>query len=115
VARYQAEALAATAEEVAGLRLVVGAIDADAVTLRQIATSIVSRPGYVVVLTSVAAPAAIVAARSADRGVDCHTLIQAMCTRFGGRGGGRPDLAQAGGLSGIVDDMAAEARRLAIA
>jgi alanyl-tRNA synthetase len=115
LARYQAEALAATAEDVSGRRVVVGAIDADAATLRQIAAAIAARPGYVVVLTGVAVPAAIVAARSADGSLDCNALIKAICTRFGGRGGGRPDLAQAGGLEGVADDIAAEARRLAIA
>ena len=37
------------------------------------------------------------AARSADGDISCHEIITALTKRFGGRGGGKPDLAQAGG------------------
>jgi alanyl-tRNA synthetase len=35
-------------------------------------------------------------ARSADAGVDAGALIKALTTVLGGRGGGRPELAQGG-------------------
>jgi alanyl-tRNA synthetase len=91
---------------------VVSAVDAEAGTLRQIASAIVARPGYVVVLVGNASPAAIVAARSEGQPADCGAVVRARCAHFGGRGGGRPDLAQAGGLTGDIGEMMSEARRL---
>ena len=35
-----------------------------------------------------------------------------MVARFGGKGGGRPELAQGGGLDGAIDEMLAFARTL---
>jgi alanyl-tRNA synthetase len=39
-------------------------------------------------------------------------VVKRLTDRFGGRGGGRPDMAQAGGLSGHVAEIAAAARAL---
>jgi alanyl-tRNA synthetase len=45
---------------------------------------------------------------SADAGVVLKTLI----ARFGGRGGGKPELAQGGGLKGSPEEIASAARQL---
>jgi len=37
-------------------------------------------------------------ARSADVALDAAALFKTLVGRFGGKGGGRPDLAQGGGL-----------------
>jgi alanyl-tRNA synthetase len=37
-------------------------------------------------------------------------VLRALTARFGGRGGGRAELAQGGGLSGNVEDMIAAVR-----
>jgi alanyl-tRNA synthetase len=120
LARYHAEELAASAETIrlaargpsegqahatdAGkiddhhARLVAHAVDADANGLKTLAAAIVARPGYLVVLVSAATPALVVVARSADVGVPVQQLLTSLIQRFGGRGGGRPELAQGGGL-----------------
>jgi alanyl-tRNA synthetase len=113
LASHRAEALAAAAEPVAGGRLVLSALDVDSATLRQIASALTTRSGYMVVLIGTLQPMSVVAARASDAPLDCNILVRALCTRYGGRGGGRPDMAQAGGLIGSVDDILAEARRLA--
>jgi alanyl-tRNA synthetase len=51
----------------------------------------------------------IVVARAADVSLDASAAVKTLTERFGGRGGGRPELAQAGGLSGAgVLDAARE-------
>jgi alanyl-tRNA synthetase len=40
----------------------------------------------------------VVTARSADVGLSAQTLLASLLSQFGGRGGGRADFAQAGGL-----------------
>jgi alanyl-tRNA synthetase len=110
----EAEALGAQAEDVGGIRLVVAAIDGgDANGLKQMATTIVSRPGCAAVLLSAPPPSAIVVARSADVSLDAGGLLKQITARFGGKGGGREDFAQGGGLEGPVDEMVAYARELA--
>ena len=67
---------------------------------RSLASAIVSKPGFVVVLVSSARPALVVAARSQDGSVSANDVVKALTATFGGRGGGKPELAQAGGLDG---------------
>jgi alanyl-tRNA synthetase len=55
------------------------------------------------VLVSTSMPALAVAARAADLDLSCHELIAQLAREFGGRGGGKPDLAQCGGLQGTPD------------
>jgi alanyl-tRNA synthetase len=110
LARYRADELAASAEQTARGRLVVRTVDADANGLKSLAAAIVSKPGYVVVLVSTATPALVVVARSAGVDLQANQALAALIARFGGRGGGRPELAQGGGLSGSVDEILAAAR-----
>ena len=88
--------------------------DADASRLKSLASSIVSRPGYVVVLVSTSRPAVVVAARSQDVSIAANQLTAALTGRFGGRGGGRPELAQAGGLDAPADAILEAARSLIV-
>ena len=128
LARYHAEELAASAERVslredttvrlkadttytgAHVRLVAHAVDADANGLKTLAAAIVARPGYLVVLVSAATPALVVVARSADVGVPAQQLLTSLIARFGGRGGGRPELAQGGGLEASPEAILEAAR-----
>jgi alanyl-tRNA synthetase len=57
-----------------------------------------SRPGHVAVLFGEPSPAAVVIARGEGSAIDCAALLKSLTSRFGGKGGGRPDLAQGGGL-----------------
>jgi alanyl-tRNA synthetase len=110
LAKYEAVAFADGAEAVGGIRLVTRAIEGDAVRLKALASAIVTRPGLAVVLVSPSRPALAVAARSADVTLSCQDLITAVAKRFGGRGGGKPDLAQCGGLDGSPEAILEYAR-----
>jgi alanyl-tRNA synthetase len=117
VARYRAEELAAAAEPITltgepheTVRLVARAIDADASGLKALATAIVTRPGHLVVLVSSSTPALAVVARSADVSLPAQRLLASLHTVFGGRGGGKSDFAQGGGLTGSPESVLAAAR-----
>jgi alanyl-tRNA synthetase len=115
LAQFEGEALADRAESIGSLRVTFAAMDgADASTLKQVATAVVSRPNHVAVVLSSPPPSFVVVARSADVALDAGAVLKKMVERFGGRGGGRPDLAQGGGLDGSTDEMLAHARTLAI-
>jgi alanyl-tRNA synthetase len=110
LARYRAEELAASAEQTASGRLVLRSADADANGLKGLASAIVSQPGFIVVLVGRMRPALVVVARSRDGSVAANQVIGALTGKFGGRGGGKPDLAQAGGLDGAPEDVLTAAR-----
>jgi len=110
LARYRADELVASAESLPGAQLIACAIDADANTLKAIAASIASRPGFVVALLSASTPTLAVIARSDGLKVSAQQLISALIAQFGGRGGGRPELAQGGGLVGAADDIVSAVR-----
>jgi alanyl-tRNA synthetase len=104
----------AKAEERDGLSTIVEAVPgADAGALKTLASTLVAGPGRAVVLFADSRPALVVAARSADvQGVDAGRVLKALVARFGGKGGGRPDLAQGGGLDASPSDLVAAARDL---
>jgi alanyl-tRNA synthetase len=68
----------------------------DAAALKTLAAAIVSEPGLIVVLTGDGRPTPVVMARSADVAADAGAWIKRATAELGGRGGGRPELAQAG-------------------
>ena len=125
LARYRADELAAGAEEVrlkpdttndaasdqvasgfsrtSAAKLVLRALDADANGLKSLATAITDQPGYLVVLVSPSTPALAVVARSVDVNVSAERLLATLIRQFGGRGGGRPEMAQGGGLDAPAD------------
>ena len=111
LASYRAGEMADAAESGAAGRLVLRAVDGDANVLRSLASAIASRPGFVVVLVSSVRPALVVVARSADSSVSANDVVKGLIAEFGGRGGGKPELAQAGGLDGSPDGILAAARR----
>jgi alanyl-tRNA synthetase len=97
----------------AGGRVVVAAMDGwDPAGLKSIAASIVERPGCVAVLFGTPAPASVVVAGGVGAAVDCGAVLKALTSRFGGKGGGRPELAQGGGLHAATADLMAHAREL---
>jgi alanyl-tRNA synthetase len=115
LAGAKAAELSASAVEAAGGRLVVEALDGwDAQGLKLVAQAIADRPGHAAVVLSRTRPALIVVTRAKDfSGLDAKALLDALIKRFGGKGGGRPDLAQGGGLDGAVEDLIAAARAAA--
>ena len=80
-------------------RLVARTVDADASGLKNLAGAIAAKPGLLVVLVSVSTPALVVIARSSDVPISAQQLLATLLSEFGGRGGGRPEMAQGGGLA----------------
>ena len=115
LAGFRAGALAASAEAIGAQRTVLATIPgADGNALKALAIAIAAHPGLVAVLVSDARPAIAVVARSSDVAVDASALFRTLAGRFGGKGGGRPDLAQGGGLDAPADAIL-DAARTAIA
>jgi alanyl-tRNA synthetase len=112
LAGFEAEALARSAERIGDGHAVVAALEGyDAAGLKTLASGVASRPGHAVVLFSSERPALVVAARHGDAATaDCAALLKALFARFGGRGGGRPELAQGGGLDASADALQSAAR-----
>jgi alanyl-tRNA synthetase len=84
----------------------------DASGLKAIASAITTGTRMAVALLSTTSPFAVVIARSADVPVDANAILRALTERFGGRGGGRPELAQGGGLTGDGAEIRQAARTL---
>jgi alanyl-tRNA synthetase len=94
--------------------LIVEAVEGwDAQGIKSIATAAAAaNPQAVVVLFTTSTPAQIVIARGASASVDAGALLKQLAAKFGGRGGGKPDLAQGGGLREDASDLIAAAREL---
>jgi alanyl-tRNA synthetase len=100
----EVEALSARASATGGV--VAHLPDADAQGVRLAASQLVAVPGRVVALLGGASPSALVVARSADRtDVDAGAIVKQVCATYGGKGGGRLDLAQAGGVAVSVEQL----------
>jgi alanyl-tRNA synthetase len=111
LAGFEATALAAAADELDGGRQVVQAIDGrDQAGLKAMAMAICANPGFRVALFSTAAPFVAVLARSKDVGADCAAVLKTLLAAYGGRGGGKPDLAQGGGMTGDLAQILETAR-----
>jgi alanyl-tRNA synthetase len=82
----------------------------DANGLKAVASALAGKGHVAVALISSARPALVVVARSADVGVDASLVVRALTAQFGGRGGGKPELAQAGGLDAPAERIAEAAR-----
>ncbi len=91
--------------------MIVYALDGwDANGLKMIAAEIAQHGSAAVALFSIASPFAVVIARSPDVHVDATAVLRALTDRFCGRGGGKSDLAQGGGLVGNITDIRSAAR-----
>ncbi|HEY3384796.1 MAG TPA: DHHA1 domain-containing protein [Vicinamibacterales bacterium] len=116
LAEFEAAALADAAEDVGGSRHVIQAVEGqDQNGLKAMALAICGRPGYQVALFSTTTPTVAVLARSTDRPMDAGALLRALTAQFGGRGGGKPELAQGGGLAGPLGDILRAAREAMLA
>jgi alanyl-tRNA synthetase len=81
----------------------------DAAALKTLAAAVTGEPGFVTVLVGDGQPSPVVVARSADVDFDSGSWMQRAAAHLGGRGGGRPELAQ-GGLSADPAKVLAYAR-----
>ena len=103
----------AKADGPAGAHVVVEAPEGwDANGLKAIAAAITAGSHVAAALFSTTSPFSVVIARSADVPVDANAILRALTERFGGRGGGKPDLAQGGGLTGDAAEIHRAAREL---
>jgi alanyl-tRNA synthetase len=84
----------------------------DAAGLKAIAARITQTAGYIAVLVSEPPPSAIVVARAADLPYDSGALLRQIITAHGGKGGGRPELAQGGGVMAPASEVLDTARRV---
>ena len=98
LAVHRGAALAAEAEPVGAARVVCRSVDGDAPALKALAAAIAARAGHVAVLIGATRPSVVVVSRAAGVAVDAGAVVKALVARFGGRGGGRADSAQGGGL-----------------
>ena len=113
LATHEAARVRATGADVAGVRVVVSVLDGwDVAGLKAIAADIVAGGRAAVALVSSSSPVLAVAARSPGVSMDANAVLKELIGRFGGRGGGKPDLAQGGGLTGAPEDVASAARAL---
>jgi alanyl-tRNA synthetase len=111
LAGHEASRLLEDAALVGDRRVVVQALEGwDAAGLKAIASSLVAQSGVVAVLVSAGNPVAVVVARSQDVALDSSKGLRMLLDRFGGRGGGRPELAQGAGLVGKIEDILTASR-----
>ena len=117
LAGHEAARLLAGAQVIGNRRVVVQALEGwDAAGIKAIAGALSTESGVVAVLVSAGSPpVAVVVVRSQDVTLDSSKALRTLLDRFGGRGGGRPELAQGAGLVGKIDDILAAARELTIA
>jgi alanyl-tRNA synthetase len=111
VARQLADELrAAAVPGPSGARLVIAEQPGwDPAALKNLASAVVSEPGLIVVMTGDGQPAPVVVARSADVAFDAGQWLKSALSELGGRGGGRPELAQ-GGIAAGAAAITAHAR-----
>jgi alanyl-tRNA synthetase len=113
LAGREAARLLLEAPEIDGVRVLAAAVEGwDAAGLKSIASAAAAAGGVVAVLTSSSSPAFVAVARSPQVGVDAAALLRELTARFGGRGGGKPELAQGGGLTGAAPEILDAAREI---
>ena len=113
LAVHEAARLVAASPDVDGVRRAVHVLDGwDVSGLKAVASSMVAQGSVAAVIVGTASPIAVVVARAPGVAVDANAVLQQLLTRFGGRGGGKPDLAQGAGLTGDPHAIVTEARRL---
>jgi alanyl-tRNA synthetase len=111
LAVHEAVRLLDDAVAIDGVRVIVQALEAwDAAGLRAIATALTAHERVATALFSATQPAAAAVARSADVLLDANAALRTLMATFGGRGGGKADLAQGAGLAGDIAAMIDAAR-----
>ena len=108
LAVHEAAALVQRARPIGPARVIVEALEGwDQAGLKALASAAASQPGIVAALLSAGEPALVVIARATGVGLDAAAVLKTVLQRFGGKGGGKPDLAQGGGVAGGREDIVA--------
>jgi len=86
-----------------GTRLIARFVEADAMLLRDLASRLIETPGVIALLGAMNGDGALyVFGRSADVNINMGSLLRDSARPLGGKGGGRPDFAQGGGVPEIL-------------
>lgn len=111
LAGYEGAAWRERADSIGPLCAAVAAVEGhDAASLKLLAAAAADAPGHVAVFFG-GRPALVAAAAGPDAAqADCGALVRDLCARFGGKGGGKPTMAQGGGLDAPAGDLVAFAR-----
>lgn len=114
LAVHEARALVSRAERIGTRSAVVEALEGwDVVGLKALAVAATAADGdLAVALFNRSMPTLVVVATGAAVGVDASAVVKALTGKFGGKGGGRRELAQGGGIDAPVEMLVQEARRL---
>jgi alanyl-tRNA synthetase len=104
LAGHEAAAARARAAAVGDWRVVLESAEWDAAGLKAFASAVASQPGHVAVLFNPNG-GLVAVARGTGVALDAAAVVKVLTGSFGGRGGGRPELAQAGGLAGSTVDV----------
>jgi alanyl-tRNA synthetase len=113
LAVHEAARLIAACPVVDGNRRAAHVVDGwDSAGIKAIASAMTAQGGIAVALLGTSAPIGLVVARSSDVALDANAVLQQLLKRFGGRGGGKAELAQGAGLAGDPQEIAAAARDL---
>jgi alanyl-tRNA synthetase len=107
LAVYEAASLLASASSHGAYRLVARAFARSADEVRLLAQALVAESGVVALLGAAGEKAQLIFARSADVALDVLPLLKKALEQLGGRGGGRPNMAQGGGASADLDQVQA--------
>jgi alanyl-tRNA synthetase len=113
LAGHEGRRLAAAAPLVGDVRIVVETVaGSDTAALKAVAAAAAAAGSVCAALVSTDSPPSVVIARSPGVPVEAQMILRQLTERFGGRGGGRADLAQGGGLNATPGEIAATAREL---
>ncbi len=111
LAVHEAAVLEGSGEEIGGFKVVAAAVPGwDAVGLKRLASAIASKPLTIAVLLTQETPSLIVVSRSQDLKIDAGAVLKPLLDAYGGRGGGKGAVAQAGGLNGDATAILAAAK-----
>jgi len=112
LASHEAARLVSEAAVSSATRVIVHAVEGwDAAGLKAIAAAATSGEAVVAALFSSSRPAVAVVARSPGVQIDCGAVLKDLVQQFGGRGGGKSELAQGGGLDADQPSLVAAARK----
>jgi alanyl-tRNA synthetase len=113
LAVHEGARLAGMAVQFGGVGLLIEtAAGWDAAGLKALAASATASRPLCAVLLSAGPPVSIVVARSEGVTVDANSVLQQLVGQFGGKGGGKREMAQAGGLRGPVEEIVSATRTI---
>ena len=115
LAAHEAQAIIGRAHQSGGHLIVAEVVEGwDPQGLKTIAVAATTaQPDLLVALFTSSTPAQVVIARGGTVTVDANALLKQLTAKFGGKGGGKADLAQGGGLIGSAAELAASIHALA--